>query len=75
MLIGIGLWVIGGRPLKGKTLISFHAMIWLAALVLADMVVSFMGLWLFGIIFFVAAALLILGVLTSAVLASLWGNF
>ena len=62
--------MIGGRPLKGKTLIAIHAMIWLAALVLADMVVSFMGLWLLGIILFVAAALLILGVITSAILAS-----
>jgi hypothetical protein len=70
MLIGIGLWVIGGRPLKGKTLSAIRAMIWLVALVLADMVVSFMGLWLIGLIFFVTAALLILGVLTSAVLAS-----
>jgi hypothetical protein len=62
--------VIGGRPLKGKTLIAIRAMIWLVALVLADMVVSFMGLWLIGLIFFVVAALLILSVLTSAVLAS-----
>lgn len=69
MLIGIGLWVIGGRPLKGKTLIAFRAMIWLAALVLVDTVFSLMGLWLFGLILFVAAALLILGVITSAILA------
>jgi hypothetical protein len=68
LLIGIGLWVIGGRPLKGKTLSAFRAMIWLAALVLADMVVSFMGLWLFGLIFFVVAALLILSVLVIAIL-------
>ena len=69
LLIGFALWVIGGRPLKGKTLIAFHAMIWLAVFVLADMVFSFMGLWLLGLILFVAAALLILGVLTSAILA------
>jgi hypothetical protein len=70
LLSGIGLWAIGGRPLIGKTLSAFRAMIWLAALVLTDMVLSFMGLWLFGLIFFVVATLLILVVLTSAVLAS-----
>jgi len=69
LLIGIALWVIGGRPLTGKTLFAFRAMVWLAAFVLADMVFSFMGLWLFGLVLFVVAVLLILGVLTSAILA------
>jgi hypothetical protein len=69
LLGGVGLWVIGGRPLKGKTLTAIRAMIWLAALVLVDMVVSFMGLWLIGLILFVAAALLILGIVTSAAVA------
>jgi hypothetical protein len=70
MLLGIGLWTIGARPLIGKTLNSMRAMLWLAGLVLADMLIGFMGIWLVGLVLFVAAVLLILGILTSIAIAS-----
>ena len=70
LLIGIGLWVIGGNPLKGKTLTAIHAMIWLAAFVLADMAASFMGVWLFGVILFLLAILLIAVIIANVALAS-----
>jgi len=70
LLGGIGLWVMGGSPLKGRTLTAIRAMICLTAFILVDMVFSFLGLWLYGLVLFVVVVVLILGVLTSVALAS-----
>lgn len=70
MLIGVGLWVANSRPLKGRMLDATHAMIGLTAVVLVDMVISFRGAWLFGVLLFLVAVLLIAVIIANTALAS-----
>jgi len=66
LLIGLGLWIASGPQLKKRILDSTRAMIFLAILTLVDMFVSLRGAWLFGLILFLATALLIIVVLANA---------
>ncbi len=59
MAIGMGLWVVGNRPLSGLGLNVAHAMIGLAGTVLVGMIVGFIGWWIIGVIIFVITVILI----------------
>ncbi len=66
LLIGLGLWIASGPQLKRRILDSSRAMTFLAILTLVDIFVSLRGAWLFGLILFLATALLIIVVLANA---------
>jgi hypothetical protein len=59
MAIGLGLWVVGNRPLSRHRRNVTAAMGALAVVVLVAMIVSALGWWVFGLIFLVFAILLI----------------
>lgn len=59
MMVGMGLWVAGNRPLSGLGRDVTRAMAALAVCVLAGMIVGVIGLWLAGAIILVITVLLI----------------
>lgn len=65
---GLVLWEIYGLPLTGKLTEITRAMKTLGVIVLVGMLVSFLGLWMFGILA-IAAAVLAFGVILGFLLA------
>ena len=65
---GLVFWETYGEPLAGKLPEVTTAMKTLGVLVLLGMLVSFLGYWMFGILFF-AAAVLAIGVVLGFILA------
>lgn len=55
---GVTLWILGSRPLRGPRQATVRAMSVLAGVGVAGMVLSLLGAWMLGIIFFAATLLL-----------------
>jgi hypothetical protein len=70
MGLGVGMWVVANRPLRWRTLRATGAMAVLAAVVLAVLLVSFLGEWVPGVALLVLAVLLIGGIVSHFTLSS-----
>jgi len=66
LMIGLGLWFASGSQSKKRILDSTNALTLLAILTLLDMFFSFRGIWIFGILLFLATFLLIIVVFANA---------
>jgi hypothetical protein len=64
MVVGVGLWVAGNRPLSGLILDATRAMIALAVVVLSGIISSFLGWWLLSGLLLMIALLLIGAIIT-----------
>jgi hypothetical protein len=63
MLGGMGLWMVGNKPLEGRRRSATAAMAFLAAVVLAALVVSILGTWMVGVLLLALAVLTITAIL------------
>lgn len=68
-MAGLGLWNWSNRPLKGKSLRAFQAMVVLTTFIAAGMVTSIMGWWLIGALIFMVSILLIGGIIAYFITA------
>ena len=62
LLIGLGLWQAGNRPLSGRRMETTYAMQFLAVIVLAAIFVAFRGWWLVGIMLLTVALLMLVSI-------------
>jgi hypothetical protein len=62
LLIGLGLWQAGNRPLSGRRMEATYAMQFLAVIVLGAMFVAFRGWWLVGILLLTVALLMLVSI-------------